>query len=97
MRYIILALAIMLCGCAKTATPTDIVADNAKKTIHAIVNSKPECKGVGDACEAQIESIRESCALNTAKITEEKFRWKMSFWTLVGVLIAYILKRISNI
>ena len=91
---VLLLLVISLFGCSKTATPTDIVADNAKKTIHAIVEAKPECKGVGDACDAQIESVRESCALNTDKITEEKIKWKISFWFLVAVIGAYVAKKL---
>lgn len=93
---VILLLVICLFGCSKTATPTDVVADNAKETINTIVANKPECKDVGAACNQQIEAVRASCTLQTDKITEEKIKWKISFWTLVGVIVIYLIKKIMK-
>lgn len=51
----------LLSGCAKTAPVTNTVADSAKTTISTIVQNKPECKDVGDACNSQIDVVKASC------------------------------------
>lgn len=58
---VILLIGSLLSGCAKSAPVTATVADSAKTTISTIVQNKPECKDVGDACNSQIDVVKASC------------------------------------
>lgn len=58
---VILLILSLLSGCTKTIPVTETVADSAKTTISTIVQNKPECKDVGDACNSQIDVVKASC------------------------------------
>lgn len=83
-----------LFGCAKQTTPTETVASSAKESITALVAAKPECKDVGNVCNSQIESIVASCDLEVSNINKDLIKWKWSFWGLLIVVAAYLIKKI---
>ena len=90
----LLILTVLLNGCAKSSS-TDVVGDAAKESINAIVENKPECKSVGVACNKQIDAVISSCNGEKSVITEQKVRWKYSFFALLMVMVVYIVKRLS--
>lgn len=95
MRFtVLLILTVLLSGCSKT-TPTDIIGNAAKESINTIIANKPACKDVGVACNKQIDAVISSCDDAKKVITEQKIRWKMSFWGLLIVVCAYIIRRLT--
>lgn len=90
---ILLVLAVLLSGC-KTESVTTGVANSAKESINTIVVTKPECKDVGNVCNSQIDSIVASCDLEISNINKDLIKWKWSFFGLLMVMCAYIIKRI---
>lgn len=84
----------MLLGCAKQTAPTETVANSAKESISTIVAAKPECKDVGTVCNSQIDSIVASYELEVSNINKDLMKWKWSFWGLLVVIGAYLVKRI---
>ena len=91
---LILFMIVCLFGCAKQTTPTETVANSAKESITALVAAKPECKDVGNVCNSQIESIVASCDLEVSSINKDLIKWKWSFWGLLIVVAAYLIKKI---
>lgn len=95
---VILLVVSLLSGCAKTTPVTETVADSAKTTITTIVKNKPECKDVGDACNAQIDAVKATCE-QEIKI-EKNESWKRGLKegalgaTIALVLLWFVLKRL---
>lgn len=85
---------LMMFGCTKNTTPTNVVADSAKQSVAAIVAAKPECKDVGEVCNSQIDSITATCNLELDDLNKDIIKWKWSFWSLLMVIGVYIIKRI---
>lgn len=97
--FIIILLVVgLLSGCAKTTSVTETVADSAKITITTIVKNKPECKDVGNACNAQIDAVKATCE-QEIKI-EKNDSWKRGLKegvlgaTIGLVLLWFVLKRL---
>ena len=94
MRFtILLILTVLLSGCSKT-TPTDIVGNAAKESINTIIANKPTCKDVGITCNKQIDAVISSCDNAKKVITEEKIRWKISFFGLLLAIMVFIIKKV---
>lgn len=95
---VILLILSLLSGCTKTIPVTETVADSAKTTISTIVQNKPECKDVGDACNAQIDAVKATCE-QEIKI-EKNDSWKRGLKegalgaTIALVLLWFVLKRL---
>ena len=100
MRYIILALAIMLCGCARQDPLSDTIADNAVNATTALEQQLPkECKTEAIATQitvikTEIRAVKSACQKEKDEITRDKLKWKLSFWALVGVVLAYVAKKV---
>lgn len=95
---LVLLIGTLLTGCAKTTPVTETVADSAKTTITTIVKNKPECKDVGDACNAQIDTVKATCE-QEIKI-EKNDSWKRGLKegavgaTIALVLLWFVLRRV---
>lgn len=92
--FIVIFLIISLTGCAKTAPVTNTVADSAKTTISTIVQNKPECKDVGDACNSQIDVVKASCEQEMKIQTHDSWKRGLkqgagfaSFCLIIGYLM----------
>lgn len=70
------------------------VAKSAKENIAIIVRQNPDCKNVGDACNAQIDAIVSACDAQTQKIDAERVKWKWAFLGLFFSVILYIVKKV---
>lgn len=84
----------LLSGCAKTAPVTNTVADSAKTTISTIVQNKPECKDVGDACNSQIDVVKAICEQEMKIQTHDSWKRGLkqgagfaSFCLIIGYLM----------
>ena len=95
-------LILLLAGCAKTEPVSETIADNAVNTVVAIEKTLPdECKTEAvttqlTVVKSEIRSITSACEAEKNVITQDKLKWKISFWALIGVIIAYILKKITK-
>ena len=101
--YIILALIILsLCACGKTQPVSETIADSAVQTTVALEKTLPEeCKT--DAIKAQIwavqtqiKAINAACETEKDVITSDKLKWKVAFWSLIGLIAAYILRKVTK-
>lgn len=96
----ITACGLVLLGCAKEQPASHIIADNAVDTVSAIQQSLPkECKTDSNellftVAKREIRNITTQCNTEKAEITRDKLKWKLSFWALIGVVAAYILRKI---
>lgn len=84
----------LLSGCVKTAPVTNTVADSAKTTISTIIQNKPECKDVGDACNSQIDVVKASCEQEMKIQTHDSWKRGLkqggifaSFCLIIGYLM----------
>ena len=90
----------LLCGCAREKPTYETVADNAVDIITAIEQGLPtECKTdtnklLFNVGRKEISNVKTACDERVDKITRDKLRWKLSFWALIGVIAAYIAKKI---
>lgn len=91
---VILLLASLLSACTKTASVTENVADSAKNTISTIVQNKPECKDIGDACNSQIDVVKVSCEQEMKIQTHDSWKRGLkqgagfaSFCLIIGYLM----------
>lgn len=95
-------LIISLCGCATEKPVSDTIADNAVNATTALQQSLPkECKTDAintqfDVVRTEIRAVKSACQTEKDIITQDKLKWKMSFWALVGVIAVYILKRLTK-
>ena len=90
----------MLSGCAKEKPAYEQSTQNAIDTITAIEQGLPtECKTdanklLFNVSRKETASIKKDCDKAVADVTRDKLKWKLSFWALVGVVAAYILKKV---
>lgn len=101
--YVIIALwVISLCACGKTQPVSETIADNAVNATTALEQQLPkECKTAAittqfDVVRTEIKSVKTACQTEKDIITKEKLQWKVSFWALIGVIIAYILRKVTK-
>ena len=98
----IIACGLVLCGCAREPSISDNITENAINATTALEQSLPkECKTDAIATQitvlkSEIRSISKACQLEKEQITKDKLRWKFSFWALVVIMVAYILKKILH-
>ena len=91
-----------LCGCAKEKPAYEQSTQNAIDTITAIEQGLPaECKTdanklLFNVSRKETASIKKDCDKAVAEVTRDKLKWKLSFWALVGVVAAYILRKVMK-
>lgn len=97
---VILYMAIILCGCAKTESASQTIANNAITATTALEQQLPaECKTDGiktqmAVIKTEIRNVTKTCEMEKNNITRDKLKWKLSFWALIGVIGAYIAKKV---
>ena len=100
MKYFILALAIMLGGCARQEPVSETIANNAINATTALEQQLPaECKTEAmttqiTVIKTEIRAVKSACQTEKDQITQEKLKWKMSFWALVAVIGVYIARKV---
>lgn len=101
--YVILGLLVLsLVACARTPDVSETIAENAINSVTAVEQGlTEECKT--DAIRTQltvvkseIRTITKSCQAEKDEITRDKMKWKLSFWVLIGVIIAYIARKLTR-
>lgn len=91
-----------MCGCAKDTPVSDTLTENAINATTALEQSLPkECKTDAIATQitvlkTEIRSISKACEIEKEQITKDKLHWKLSFWALFGIVIAYIMKKLLS-
>lgn len=99
--FIIIALLVFsLAACSTPQPVSENIAENAINGVVAVEKTlTDECKT--EAVKAQltvvkseIRSITNACQAEKDVITQEKLKWKWSFWGLVLIIAAYIAKKI---
>lgn len=100
MWTIIVLLICIMTGCARKPDPVETAANAAHQQIVAIKESLPkECqtKAIDEQLKAHdttIETIKANCDLDRQRISNEKMRWKWSFFALAFIVLAHIAKKI---
>lgn len=101
--YVVLALLIIsLVGCASEKPASDTIADNAITATTGLEQQLPsECKTAAvstqfDVIRTEIRSTKAACQAEKDIITRDKLKWKISFWILAGVVMAYVLKKLTK-
>lgn len=101
--YLLLALLVFsLVACSSTPQVSETIADNAVNTVVAVEKSlSAECKTEAvttqlTVVKSEIRSITSACQAEKDVITQEKLRWKWSFWALVLVIAAYVARKITK-
>lgn len=100
MKYILILLPFLLCGCTKTPVASDTIADSATSAVAVIGQTLPkECQTAVvqtqlASVQAQIRAITAACTTEKEAITQEKIRWQWAFWGLLVVIGVYIAKRV---
>lgn len=95
-------LALLLAGCAKNEPVSETIADNAINATNALEQSLPgECKTAAintqiTVIKTQIKAITSACETEKNDITRDKLKWKYSFWVLIGIILAYVFKRMTK-
>jgi hypothetical protein len=93
----------MLCcifGCAKSTPATETIANSATESLNSLESTlTPECKT--KAIESQINATKmaikatvSACESEKAVITQEKLRWKWSFFATLIIIAVYIAKKV---
>ena len=91
---------ILLFGCAREAPVSETISENAVNATTALEKTlKPECKTEGISAQisvikTEIRAAKSACQAEKDEITRDKLKWKFSFWALVGVIAAYIAKKV---
>jgi len=97
---IVLFFLIALTGCSRNEPVSNTIADNAINATTALEQGlKAECKTAAittqiTVIKTQIKAVANACQTEKDQITQEKIRWKWSFWILMAVIGAYITKRV---
>lgn len=97
---IVFLILISLCGCAKTDTVSETIANNAINATTALEQSLPaECKTESintqfTVIKTEIRAIKSACEQEKEIITQEKLKWKYSFIGLVIIIGVYIARKI---
>ena len=97
---LLVVLMFVLCGCVKQQDSVETATEAAHQQIIAIKESLPkECqtKAIDEQLKAHdttIESIKANCDLDRQRISNEKMRWKWSFFALAFIVLAHIAKKI---
>lgn len=95
-------LALLLAGCAKNEPVSETIADGAVTATTALEKTLPEeCKTDAiktqlTVIKTQIKAITKACETEKNDITRDKLKWKYSFWVLIGIILAYVFKRMTK-
>lgn len=96
----LISVSLLLFGCTREKPTYETVADNAVDIITAIEQGLPtECKTdtnklLFNVGRKEISNVKTACDERVDKITRDKLKWKFSFWALIGVVAAYILRKV---
>lgn len=96
----LISVSLLLFGCTREKPTYETVADNAVDIITAIEQGLPtECKTdtnklLFNVGRKEISNVKTACDERVDKITRDKLRWQWSFWALIGVVAAYILRKV---
>lgn len=96
----LISVSLLLFGCIREKPTYETVADNAVDIITAIEQGLPtECKTdtnklLFNVGRKEISNVKTACDERVDKITSDKLKWKFSFWALIGVVAAYILRKV---
>lgn len=97
---ILLLFVIILCGCTRQEPISNTLADNAISAATVLEKQLPkECITEAVATQitvikTEIRAVKSACQAEKDDITRDKLKWKLSFWALVGVVLAYILHKV---
>lgn len=97
---ILLGLIISLSGCARETPVSDTLTENAVSATTALEKALPEeCKTdfvntQFTVIKTEIRAIKNACDVEKDIITNEKLKWKWSFWALTAVIGLYIGRKI---
>lgn len=92
----------VLSGCAREPTVSENLTDNAITATNGLEQSLPtECKTESiltqiAVVKSEIRSISKACQIEKETITQEKLKWKISFWVLVGLVVAYVFRKLTK-
>lgn len=96
----IIACGLVLYGCAREPSISENITENAINTTTALEQSlSKECKTESiitqiTVIKSEIRSISKACEIEKDQITKDMIRWKFSFWALVSIIVAYIIKKV---
>lgn len=103
MRFtILLILTVLLSGCARETPVSETLTENAINATTALEQTLPsECKSDAivtqiTVIKTEIRAIKSACQTEKDEITRDKLKWKLAFWALVGVVAAYILRKVMK-
>lgn len=101
--YVMLALLVLsLVACARTPDVSETIAENAINSVTAVEQGlAEECKTEAirtqlTVVKSEIRTITKSCQAEKDEITRDKLKWKVSFWILIGVIAAYIARKLTR-
>ncbi len=96
----IIALGLILSGCASEKPASETIADNAINATTGLEQTlKEECKTSAIKTQlmvikTEIRNITKSCNTEKNQITQEKNSWKLGFWGLIIIIGVYIIRKI---
>lgn len=91
---------LFLAGCAKSPSVSESIAENTINEVNALEQSlSKECKTDSvmtqlTIIKSQIRTSVQSCEMEKDVITQEKLKWKWSFFGLLAVIVAYLIKKV---
>lgn len=101
--YLILGLLVLsLVACARTPDVSETIAENAINSVTAVEQGlTEECKTEAirtqlTVVKSEIRAVTKSCQAEKDEITRDKLKWKVSFWILIGVIVAYIARKLTR-
>lgn len=101
--YVMLALLVLsLVACVRTPDVSETIAENAINSVTAVEQGlTEECKTEAirtqlTVVKSEIRAVTKSCQAEKDEITRDKLKWKVSFWILIGVIAAYIARKLTR-
>ena len=100
MWVLIILMVLCMFGCAKTAPTSETIANSAQESLNAInATLTPECKTKAiesqiNAAQTAIKATIAACESEKEIITQEKLRWKWSFFALAVMVLVYIGRKV---
>ena len=95
-------LILLLAGCSKSEPVSDTIADNAVNTVVAVEKALPEeCKTEAvktqlTVVKSEIRSITKACDSEKDVITQDKLKWKWSFWGMILLIGLYVARKVMK-
>ena len=95
-------LILLLAGCSKTEPVSNTIADNAVNAVVAVEKTLPEeCKTEAvktqlTIVKSEIRNITKACESEKDIITQDKLKWKWSFWGMIVLIGLYIARKVMK-